>query len=188
MRDGASLLQAKDFTQDTATKAVAAVGGALTATLHQWVCNTSRTGAIACQVFDGVSVYLKVLVAMMVMDLITGVMASRAEGKRIDSRRLGIGTQRKIVMLLVIAASVLIDSVFHAHGIPTGHLLYSGTASWFIAVEALSLYENSSRIGVPMPKFLKQALEFLLQRANQTGESVIQVKAVETPPETREPS
>lgn len=173
MRESANFLQLKDFTQDTAAKAVIASGGVVTASLRTLVCNSSETGALACSTFNGISDLLKILLAMMAMDLITGVMAARSEGQRISSRRLGVGTQRKVVMLLIVAAAVLIDGVLRAHSLPTGNILYSWTASWFIAVEALSLYENAGRLGVPLPKFLKSAIEALLQRAEQGGAAIV---------------
>lgn len=181
MRESANLLQLKDFTQDTAAKALVAGGGVLTTSLRHLVCDSNRTSALACNAFGGISQLLKILLAMMAFDLLSGVWAARHEGQRISSRRLGVGTQRKISMLLIVGAAAMLDGVLRAQGLPTGDVLYSWTTSWFIAVEVLSLYENAGRLGVPLPKFLKTGIEALLQRAEKTGAALLD------PSEPKEP-
>lgn len=158
------LFKSEYVTEAAAVKALIAGGGVATATLVERLCGLNAAAGVACQFGAGVSDFLKILLAMMALDLVTGVLASRAEGQRIESKRLGVGMKRKVGMLAVITSSVLLDAVLKGHGLDASGLLYQWTASWFIAVEFLSLYENASRIGVPMPTFLKTAVERLLQK------------------------
>lgn len=117
---------------------------------------------------------LFILWAMMLLDMVTGMLASRHEGERIHSKKMSVGVYRKISMLVVIASGVLLDAVFSKHGLNTGHLLFKATTSWFIGVEALSLYENADRMGLPIPPILRTAIEKLLQRDERRLDNMLQ--------------
>jgi toxin secretion/phage lysis holin len=112
------------------------------------------------------------LIGMMMLDMVTGVLASRSEGCRVTSRRLGEGVKRKVSMLAVIAGSLLVGGTLQNEGFPILDLLYRFTTFWFIAVEGLSLYENAARTGIPMPAGLKTIMEKMLQRAGAQLENV----------------
>ena len=163
------LFKSSYITEQAPAKAVVAAGGVTFQVIVDQVCATNAYTALSCSVAHGINVLLKILLGMMALDLITGIMASWKSGERIASRRLGLGQKRKVVMLAVVASAVLLDSVFIAHGLDTGGLLYKWTTSWFIAVEALSLYENADKMGVRMPSFLKTTVENLLQKAESSG-------------------
>jgi len=117
----------------------------------------------ACAFLGGIHQSVKALLLLMALDLLTGVMAARAEGQRIQSRRFGLGAQRKFGMLLVIYAAHLLDGVFG-----TGSAIFVGATWWYIATETISFYENADRMGVPMPPGLKRLMETVLQKANDT--------------------
>jgi len=110
---------------------------------------------------------LLILLMMMTLDIITGVIASRAARKRLKSHLLRDGVYRKMGMMAVIGAAILLEMVFREHGIRMDGLLYRWTASWFIATEALSLYENAERGGLPMPPILRRAIQWLLERGDK---------------------
>lgn len=175
------------FTKDSAAKAIIASSGVAFSTIWDTVCARNQATTTACSVIAGVSVLLKILLALMALDLFTGTAAAWVTGDRITSRRLGVGMVRKTTQLVIVAVAAMLDGVFHERGLPTGDILYKWTACWFIAVEALSLYENASRMGVPMPGFLKGAIEWLLQRAGKSGNVVPAIPPVPVEPEPTTP-
>lgn len=157
-------LKASYFTEHAQFKTLVATTGVVGGTLLDTFCNVHPTTAMACTVAGFIPRLLWFLVAMMALDMVTGVLASRNQGERVHSRRLGEGVKRKIGMAAVIASAIIIDGVFAENGVPTAHIFYRATTSWFIGVEALSLYENTDRMGIPIPALLRNAIERLLQK------------------------
>jgi toxin secretion/phage lysis holin len=178
-----SLLPVGYLTDDVPAKAVIASASVVLTSLFDALCQYNAASADACALLGGVPVLLKLLLAMMGLDLISGVLAARAKGERITSKRLSIGMKRKTLMLLTAVASVVIDATLREHGLPFSGLLARWTMSWFIAVEALSLYENGDRMGVPMPPFLRTAIEWLLQRTRREAENALP-EVIHAPPST----
>jgi toxin secretion/phage lysis holin len=154
------------LTQAAPVKAAVSGGAVGLAALLQWLCQLNNATELACAAVDGIHELVRVLLAMNALDLFTGVLAARQDGQRITSSRFGVGVKRKLLMLMMVASSVLLDHVFKANHLPLDGLLFTWTTSWFIATEALSLYENATRLGVPMPAFLKTAAEKLLQKSS----------------------
>ena len=112
------------------------------------------TGGI--YLFGAWDVILKALIALVVIDYVTGVMAAFVE-KTLNSEIGTRGIIKKVCIFLVIAIANIVD-------ISTGlDELYLRTAViwFFIANESLSALENMGRLGVPLPEFLKQSLEKL---------------------------
>lgn len=159
------IVQPELFTNHLPAKATIASVGLVGSSAFETLCSLHPTTATLCSVTQGVPVLLKLLVAMMALDLISGVLAARAKGERLNSRRLGVGMKRKTLMLVMVAGGSLLDAVFANQFVALGGLLFKSTASWFIAVEALSLYENGDAMGIPMPPVFKKAVEWLLQKS-----------------------
>ena len=127
----------------------------------------------ACSIVGYVPDILLVLGAMVTLDMLTGIFASRAEGQVVRSNKMREGVFKKFTMLLVIAGAVLLETVFKEHGFNLDGLLFRWTTSWFIVIEALSLYENAARMGIPMPAFLKRAMQWLIQKGESTVDGAL---------------
>lgn len=155
------MLKSQYLTEGTHFKAAVATGGAVTALVEHFCADQ----AILCAVLSDLTL-IWFLIGMMVLDMVTGTLASRSEGSRVNSRRLGEGLSRKLTMLATIAGAVIIGGTLAKHGLPVQSVLYRWIASWWIAVEGLSLYENAARTGLPMPTGLKTVMERLLQKAD----------------------
>lgn len=180
--------KASTITDSVMAKATIATGTVTAQVLAARYCAASTATGATCEVFSSVNVLLRVLLVLMAFDLMTGIMAARAEGQRLTSFKLGLGASRKTTMLMVVAGAAMLDAVFASHGLPNAHLLYLWTTSWFIAVETLSLYENADRMGLPLPKFLRTSVEWLLERAESGGSGAIpkekEKKTKKVPPPT----
>lgn len=116
--------------------------------------------AAVCSVFgfvfgdmDGLMI---ALVALIVLDYISGVVAAAAE-KKLSSEVGAKGIAKKVFMLLIVAAANVAD----INLIGEGHALKSVTAVFYAANECISLIENAGRLGVPVPKKLLDVLEQL---------------------------
>ena len=99
---------------------------------------------------------LKVLVCFMVLDYITGVL--RAYVNKEVSSAIGLkGIARKTVIFIVLIVAVLLDRLLN-----TGNWVFRTLICYFyIANESISLLENCSALGLPIPDKLKEALSQL---------------------------
>ncbi len=93
------------------------------------------------------------LVALIVLDYISGVIAAAAE-KRLSSAVGAKGIAKKIFMLLIVAVANIVD----INVIGEGHILKNVTMIFYICNECISLLENAGRLGVPVPKKLLDVL------------------------------
>ena len=96
------------------------------------------------------------LVALIILDYISGVIAAAAE-KRFSSEIGARGIAKKIFMLLIVALANIVD----INVVGDGHVLKTVTVVFYICNECISLIENAGRIGVPVPKKLLDVLEQL---------------------------
>lgn len=107
-------------------------------------------------VFGNMDGLMIALVALIVLDYISGVIAAAAE-KKLSSEVGAKGIAKKIFMLLIVAVANIVD----INVIGEGHVLKSVTMVFYIANECISLLENAGRLGVPVPKKLLDVLEQL---------------------------
>lgn len=119
----------------------------------------AATGGV--YLFGAWDIILQALVAMVVIDYITGVMAAYVE-KSLNSEVGMKGIIKKVCIFLMVAVANIMD-------ISTGldePYLRTAVIWFFIANEGLSALENMGRLGVPLPDFLKQSLQ-KLNRGNE---------------------
>lgn len=116
--------------------------------------------------FNALAVPLVVLVIMMVIDYITG-MVSAWINKDLSSREGIIGIVKKICYMALVAVAMGVDWLMYcgisAAKITAAYDMWFGllVAIWLIINEMISVLENLSRIGVPMPLFLTKAVKKL---------------------------
>lgn len=107
----------------------------------------------------GWHVSLTVLVAFIVIDIVTGVLMSLVQ-KRLSSKIAFVGFLKKATIMIVIVLANLLD-VLTASGVPVFRTM---AIYFYIGMEGLSITENLAKIGVPLPRGVK---ERLLQLANE---------------------
>lgn len=110
-------------------------------------------------VFGDLNGLMIALIALIVLDYISGVLAAVVE-KKLSSEVGAKGIAKKIFMLLIVAVANIVD----INVIGEGHVLKSVTVIFYIANECISLIENAGRLGVPVPKKLLDVLEQLKNR------------------------
>ena len=115
-----------------------------------WICT------IISFLFGDMEGMLIALIALIILDYISGVIAAAVE-KRLSSEAGAKGIAKKIFMLLIVALANIVD----INVIGDGHVLKTVTVVFYICNECISLIENAGRIGVPVPKKLLDVLEQL---------------------------
>lgn len=100
----------------------------------------------------GLDAILICLIAMLVIDYITGVL-SAVHSSTVNSEIGWKGIVKKVVTLLIVALAFIIetatDGLFAIREI---------VIMFFIANEAISIIENAGKIGIPIPEKLKNIL------------------------------
>lgn len=106
--------------------------------------------------FGGWDIALIVLVAFMVLDYVTGVIWAYIQ-KTLNSEIGFKGLIKKCMILVVLVVAVLLDRMINS-----GTAVFRTLVCYFyIANEGISLLENISNLGLPIPDKLKVALEQL---------------------------
>ncbi|MDD4402216.1 MAG: phage holin family protein [Desulfitobacteriaceae bacterium] len=100
--------------------------------------------------FDG---FLYALVAFVVLDYITGVMLAALE-KRLSSEVGAKGIFKKVLTFALVGIGHIIDSQI----IGDGSMVRTAVIFFYLSNEGVSILENSSMIGLPIPEKLKNIL------------------------------
>lgn len=100
--------------------------------------------------FDG---FLYALVALMVADYITGVMCAIVD-KTLSSEVGFRGIFKKVLIFVLVGIGHIIDTNL----IGDGNVLRTAIIFFYCSNEGVSMLENSSRLGLPIPEKLKDVL------------------------------
>ncbi len=116
-----------------------------------------------------------VLVAVMLLDYISGMARAWAE-KDLSSRMGVLGIVKKLLYLVAVAVAVVVDWVIQTAAAKAGinavgvHFVGLLVAIWLILNECISILENVSALGVPIPAFLQTIIERLRQTTETEAE------------------
>jgi toxin secretion/phage lysis holin len=100
---------------------------------------------------------LKVLILLMMLDIIAGF--SRAVVKKDVSYSVAwTGVGRKVITLIVVAVAYLIGGQIDSS---LSSPLMVGVVAFYSYVEIISILTNAAAVGIPIPKFLSDALAAL---------------------------
>ena len=119
-------------------------------------------GSLVTYLLGGWSALIKILVAFVVIDYVTGVLAAAYHGK-LDSN-IGLkGIAKKVFIFVIVACGHLVDGAMGTNNIVRDAAIY-----FYIANELLSILENAGEIGLPVPDMLKNAIERLKGKEQDT--------------------
>ena len=105
---------------------------------------------------------LYALVAFVTLDYITGIMCAIVDQKL--SSAVGFkGIFRKVLIFALVGIGHILD----AQVIGTGSVMRTAVIFFYISNEGVSLVENASNLGLPIPEKLKAVLEQLHDRAEK---------------------
>ena len=118
--------------------------------------------AIVTYLFGGWSALIKILVAFVVIDYVTGVLAAAYHGK-LDSN-IGLkGIAKKVFIFVIVACGHLVDNAMGIQDMVRDAAIY-----FYIANELLSILENAGEIGLPVPDVLKNSIDRLKSKGEDT--------------------
>lgn len=103
--------------------------------------------------FDGL---LHALVIFVIIDYITGVMLAIVK-KRLSSEVGARGIFKKVMLFLLVGMGHMVD----LHIIKEGSAIRTAVLFFYMSNEGLSILENVSLMGLPIPEKLKQILKKL---------------------------
>ncbi len=113
-------------------------------------------GAVIGFLYGEITGLFIAIIALMVLDYVTGILCGIA-AKALSSETGFRGLVKKLMVLVIIAVGHLIDTYI----IGTGSALMTAVILFFAANEGISILENAAKLGLPIPKKLRDILEQL---------------------------
>jgi len=104
--------------------------------------------------FGGFDYIFYALLAFMILDYISGVVVA-IKTKKLSSNIGFRGIGKKVMILVMVAVGNLIDIAI----IGNGHTCRTLVIAFYSANEAISILENASNLGLPLPEKIKIVLE-----------------------------
>lgn len=117
------------------------------------------SGVITSFLFGGWPLLLNIFLTFVVIDYITGLIASGIQGQ-LNSKVGWKGIARKVVIFLIISVAHMIDVLLETQN----NMIRNAVIFFYLANELLSIIENAGRIGIPIPRILLNAVEALKGR------------------------
>lgn len=108
------------------------------------------------QIFGGWDSLMDCLLIFIAVDYFTGVLVA-VNRKNVSSKNGFFGLLKKIVILLLVLISAQVDHVVGV-GEPYFRMV---TCLFYISNEGISILENATHLGLPVPKILSGVLEKL---------------------------
>lgn len=119
-------------------------------------------GSLVTYLFGGWSTLIQILLAFVVIDYVTGVLAAAIRGKL--NSNIGLkGIAKKVFIFVIVACGHLADNAMGTQDTVRDAAIY-----FYIANELLSILENAGEIGLPVPDILKNAIERLKGKEQDT--------------------
>ena len=115
----------------------------------------ARGGAVGA-VMGGFDGFLYALIVFVVVDYLTGVMVAVLD-KKLSSEVGFHGIFKKVVIFALVAVGHIVD--FYV--IQNGSVIRTAVIFFYFSNEGISILENASVLGLPVPQKLKDVLEQL---------------------------
>lgn len=121
----------------------------------------ATSGTAITYLYGEWSALLGILVAFVVFDYVTGIIAAGYEGKL--SSRIGFrAIPKKVMIFALVAVAHLVDQA-----VGDGHIFRDAVIFFYLANELVSIVENAGRVGLNIPPILKKAIEILKDKSNK---------------------
>lgn len=129
--------------------------------MKETICTILATLATALVwLFGGIDVSMQCLLVAIAIDYVSGMIKGFTT-KTLDSRLGFRGIVKKVGVLCIVCLAVLLDRITGESGAIRTLVIY-----YFVANEGLSIVENLSIAGLPIPQSIKKALR-ALKKENQ---------------------
>jgi len=121
-------------------------------------------------------VTIQVLLVVMLVDILLGSLRAFTQA-RVSSVVAWAGITRKIGTLLIVGLAYYIGEISNLPGVPIA--LGSLAAGYYIYQESLSILENASILGLPIPDVLKDALAQLSTNTDRRKSKTVEPDPLE---------
>ncbi len=119
----------------------------------------SALGGVLGYFLGGLDGMLYTLIVLVILDYVTGVFCA-INDKELSSAVGFKGISKKIVIFMLVGVANVLD----AHILGQAGVLRSAVIFFYLSNEGISILENASHIGLPIPEKLKNILEKLNER------------------------
>lgn len=124
-------------------------------------------GGVAGLLWGQLDGLLIALIAFICLDYISGLIVGAVQ-HRLNSQISFIGLAKKALILIIVAVAHIIDSQVLGG---SASVFRSAACGLYIANEGLSILENAGKLGLPMPKKLRNVLEQLKEESEKEDEN-----------------
>ena len=128
-------------------------------------------GSFASYLFGGFDKLLIALVIFMIIDFLSGLIlaivfknSSKTKNGRVSSEAGIRGLAKKIFILFLVTVATQLDLVLDTS------IVRDGVVIAFISMEGISILENATLAGLPVPRIIKNALEVLNKSEDENDE------------------
>ena len=102
------------------------------------------------------------LVVFVIVDYLTGILCAIAD-KSLSSKVGFLGIAKKVVIFMLVGVANILD----VDVIGTGSVLRTAVIFFYLSNEGISMLENATHLGLPVPKKLKDVLEQIHDRSEE---------------------
>jgi toxin secretion/phage lysis holin len=120
-------------------------------------------GAFVTYAFGGWTELMSFFLLAVMIDIVTGLLASVKEGSGISSAVGFDGLAKKVFMLIAIMLAHRVDVLMGTS------FIMDGAIYCYLANELVSITENYGRMGLPLPDALKRVISVLKDRGSKDG-------------------
>lgn len=122
---------------------------------------TAEISTILFFLFGEFDIALQCLLVFIALDYLSGLI--KAYSGKVLSSKIGFrGILKKVGILIIVAVGVLVDRITGDSGAVRTLVIY-----YFAANEGLSIIENLSQAGLPIPNSIKNALKILKDQGDR---------------------
>ncbi|MCI1776589.1 MULTISPECIES: phage holin family protein [Paenibacillus] len=125
---------------------------------------STALGALAGYMFGGWNMLMNLLLWLVVLDWLTGWAAAWIKGE-LKSRKGYHGIARKVAIFGLVVISHFIDVILGGQ-----QYFQNAVVFFYLANELLSIIENVGRMGVPVPKVFRRAIEEFNEISGEKGD------------------
>lgn len=115
-------------------------------------------------ILGGFDIHFKTLLLFIIIDYITGILRA-IYNKQLNSRIGAKGIIKKVGYILIVTISSLLDNLLNSSGKIRDLIIYM-----FIANEGISILENWAKMGIKIPKFLKDKFKEISNESEEKTE------------------
>ncbi len=122
-------------------------------------------GSLLSFLLGGFDKVMIALLIFMIIDFLSGLIlaivfknSKKTDNGKLSSRAGIIGLSKKIFILFLVAVATQLDIILGTT------FIRDGTVIGFISMEGISVIENASLAGLPIPKIVKNALEIISKK------------------------